>query len=61
VGSGDAFAAGTIARLAVGAPLHEACALGAACGSANALTEKAGFLSLGDVESLLPQVRVETM
>jgi tagatose 6-phosphate kinase len=61
VGSGDAFAAGMIMCLVAGRPLHEACALGAACGAANAMTDKAGFLLPEDVEALLSQVRVEAI
>jgi tagatose 6-phosphate kinase len=59
VGSGDAFAAGLMAALLGRSAFHEACALGAACGAANAMTDKAGFLSLDDVEALLPRVRVD--
>ena len=61
VGSGDAFAAGMVIGLTEGAPLPEACALGAACGAANAMTELAGFLSPGDVQRLRPRVRVESL
>jgi tagatose 6-phosphate kinase len=60
VGSGDAFAAGMMAALLRGSAVQDACALGAACGAANAMTDRAGFLSLGDVETLLPQVRVDS-
>jgi tagatose 6-phosphate kinase len=59
VGSGDAFSAGVMVGLLRGNTLAEACSLGAACGAANALTDKAGFLSPADVEALLPRVRVE--
>jgi tagatose 6-phosphate kinase len=59
VGSGDAFAAGMIVALTDGEPIADACALGAACGAANAMTDLAGFLSPDDVRRLRRQVRVE--
>jgi tagatose 6-phosphate kinase len=61
VGSGDAFAAGLVLGLLRGDALPQACALGAACGAANALTDLAGHLAPADVERLLPQVRVEAL
>ena len=61
VGSGDAFAAGLIAGLVRGQGLPDACAWGAACGAANAMTDLAGHLSRGDVERIRPQVRVEPL
>jgi tagatose 6-phosphate kinase len=61
VGSGDAFAAGMIVGLLDGAGLDDACALGAACGAANAMTELAGFLSPDDVKRLRGQVHVEAL
>ena len=61
VGSGDAFAAGLVAGLVRREPLAEACALGAACGAANAMTDLAGHLSREDVEGIMPQVRVELL
>jgi 1-phosphofructokinase family hexose kinase len=59
VGSGDAFAAGMIVELLKGKGIEQACALGAACGAANAMTDLAGHVSPADVQRLLPQVRVE--
>jgi tagatose 6-phosphate kinase len=59
VGSGDAFAAGLMLGLLRGQSLPEAAALGAACGAANAMTEKAGHLSPQVVESIRPRVRIE--
>jgi tagatose 6-phosphate kinase len=59
VGSGDAFAAGVMVGLLNGQPIQDSCALGAACGAANAMTDLAGHLSLDAVEELLPRVRVE--
>jgi tagatose 6-phosphate kinase len=59
VGSGDAFAAGMIFEIVRGKGVEDACALGAACGAANAMTDLAGHLSAQDVESLRSQVRIE--
>ena len=59
VGSGDAFAAGLTLGLLRNQPLPAACAFGAACGAANAMTDLAGHLTRQDVERLHPQVRVE--
>ena len=59
VGSGDAFAAGLIMQLVRRRPLKEACATGAACGAANAMTDLAGHLSPADVEALRGQARIE--
>ena len=58
VGSGDAFAAGLVIGLLRGQPLPEACALGAACGAANATTDLAGHLSTDSVDSILRTVQV---
>jgi tagatose 6-phosphate kinase len=58
VGSGDAFAAGMTVGLLRGQEPHQAAALGAACGAANAMTDLAGHLSVKDVNELLPKVRV---
>ena len=59
VGSGDAFAAGMALGLLRGRTVQDACALAAACGAANAMTDLAGHLSPADVELLLPEIRVE--
>jgi tagatose 6-phosphate kinase len=59
VGSGDAFAAGMMLGLLRGQGLAQACAIGAACGAANAMTDLAGHLSPADVDALLPRVPVE--
>jgi tagatose 6-phosphate kinase len=61
VGSGDAFSAGLIAGLVRRQPLSDACAWGAACGAANAMTDLAGHLSRDDVERIRPRVRVEPL
>lgn len=59
VGSGDAFSAGIIVAMVRGKALADACALGAACGAANAMTDLAGHLSPEDVHAIRPRVRVE--
>jgi tagatose 6-phosphate kinase len=53
IGSGDAFAAGLAAGVADSLPFVEALKLGAACGTANALTSRAGHLNRGDVDHIL--------
>jgi tagatose 6-phosphate kinase len=61
VGSGDAFSAGLVVGLARGRPLPDACASGAACGAANAMTDLAGHLSPSDVRAIQADVRVEPL
>jgi tagatose 6-phosphate kinase len=61
VGSGDAFAAGLAIGLSRGQALPDACGLAAACGAANAMTDRAGYLRTADVEVLRPQVRVSQL
>ncbi len=60
-GSGDAFTAGLVWRLARGDDLGEACRWGAAAGTANVLTLMAGEVNRSDVERLAPQVTVEPL
>jgi fructose-1-phosphate kinase PfkB-like protein len=59
IGSGDAFAAGLAAGLARGEDVPQACALGAACGSANAMTPDAGHVREEDVEMLGRPIHVD--
>ncbi|HEX4793919.1 MAG TPA: hexose kinase [Humisphaera sp.] len=56
VGSGDAFAAGLALELSRGKALADCLALAAACGAANALTDRAGHVLPADVERLSKQV-----
>ena len=58
VGSGDAYAAGMADGLSRGLSLAEACALGTACGAANALTALAGHVTHNDVQRLLSHVAI---
>ena len=59
VGSGDSFAAGLALALHDNQPLPEALKLAVACGAANAMTPKAGFLEKGQVDRLVQSVRPE--
>jgi tagatose 6-phosphate kinase len=59
IGSGDAFAAGLAAAIHDGQALPEACRLAAACASANALTDTAGFVQPADVADLQPQIQID--
>lgn len=59
IGSGDSFAAGLAAGLRRGLEVPEACRLGVACASANAMTQNAGEVRPGDVEDLLSRIVVE--
>jgi tagatose 6-phosphate kinase len=56
IGSGDSFAAGLAAGIAAGQSVPEACKLAAACGSANAMSDKAGHLKKSDVDDLITRV-----
>jgi tagatose 6-phosphate kinase len=57
IGSGDAVAAGLAVALERGAAFIEACVLGIACGAANAITQRAGYVRPQDVNALLADVR----
>jgi len=59
IGSGDAFAAGLVSRLARGDDLGEACRWGAAAGAANALTTIPGEVNRDDIEWLAQKVEVQ--
>jgi tagatose 6-phosphate kinase len=59
IGSGDAYAAGLADGLSRGLPLPQACALGAACGAANALTPLAGHVTTIDVERLRAMIKIK--
>lgn len=61
VGSGDAFSAGLTMGLVRGQALPEACAWGAACGAANAMTDLAGHLAADEVGRIRRDVRVEVL
>ena len=59
IGSGDAFTAGLVSRLARGDDLGEACRWASAAGAANALSAMPGELAVADVERLARETRVE--
>jgi tagatose 6-phosphate kinase len=58
IGSGDAFTAGLVSRLARGDDLGEACRWGGAAGAANALTSLPGEVNREDAERLAQGVEV---
>jgi tagatose 6-phosphate kinase len=59
IGSGDAFTAGLVSRLARGDDLGEACRWGSAAGAANALTPLPGEVNREDVERLAGEVQIQ--
>jgi tagatose 6-phosphate kinase len=61
VGSGDAFAGGLALAMSRGQSMADALHLAVACGSANAMTDRAGHLHPADVESLIKQIRIEIL
>jgi len=61
VGSGDAFAGGFALALHRGQSLPDALKLAIACGSANAMTDRAGHLNGSDVDTLVPQIQIERL
>lgn len=61
VGSGDSFAAGLATALHKGEPLPEAISLAVACGAANAMTARAGFLDKETVYQLRQQLTVRAV
>lgn len=58
IGSGDTLAGGLLHALAGGATVPEAAVRGTACAAANALTTTSGVFQTGEVERLLPHVRL---
>jgi len=58
IGSGDALAAGIAVGLVRGLSVPDACALGVACGAANATTPLAGHLDRATVDRLGVEIRV---
>jgi tagatose 6-phosphate kinase len=58
IGSGDSFAAGLIAGITSGQTVPQACRLAAACGSANAMTDRAGSVSRPAVSRLCEEVQI---
>ncbi|PLR75228.1 1-phosphofructokinase [Bacillus sp. V3-13] len=58
VGSGDAFVAGIAVGLARKLPIEETLILASACGAANALEEKTGFVNKERVNDLIKQIQI---
>lgn len=61
IGSGDSFAAGLAAGIVSGQTVPESARLATACGVANALTERSGHVSLGEVNRLRAMIKLEQM
>jgi len=61
VGSGDAFVAGFLVGTVAELPANQAARLGAACGAANAGRFEQGIGSRREMETVLPQVRMELL
>jgi tagatose 6-phosphate kinase len=61
VGSGDSFLAGLIHSFLLDKPLSEMGARATATGSANAMTDRAGFCRIKDIEDILREVRIEKL
>ena len=61
LGSGDSLLAGLLVAMAEERPPEEALRLGVACGTATATTPGTDLCHREDVESLLPEVRVERL
>ena len=60
IGSGDAVAAGLACAIASGESLPDAARLAVACGAANAMTDRAGFVRKDDVDALAAKVDVQS-
>lgn len=58
IGSGDSFAGGLAASIAVGEPMQRALAIASACATANVLTDDAAHFDRETVERLVTEVRV---
>ncbi|MCM3729370.1 1-phosphofructokinase [Neobacillus cucumis] len=59
VGSGDSFVAGVATGFARSMPIEEVLALASACGAANAMEDKTGFIKLENVNKILKEIKVE--
>lgn len=58
VGSGDSFLAGLSAKLEENSDLEEIGKFATACGTANALTDRAGFINKDDLYDIYKEVKV---
>lgn len=59
VGSGDSFVAGIAVGIERGMSIEDILALGAACGTANAMEDESGFVRKEVVEELFPQIKIQ--
>lgn len=59
VGSGDSFIAGFATGLVRGYSLEQTLALASACGAANALEERTGYVDVKNVKELIGQITVK--
>lgn len=60
-GSGDATVGGIAYALDNDFPLEDALKLGMACGVSNALHEKTGFITIEEINQLLPQITIKQL
>ena len=58
VGSGDSFIAGFAAGMVRGYSIEQTLALASACGAANAMEERTGYIHLDTVEAMIKQITV---
>lgn len=61
VGSGDSFIAGFAAGMVRGYSIEQTLVLASACGAANAMEERTGYINLNTVEALIEQITVSTV
>ena len=59
VGSGDSFVAGIAVGIERGMSIEDILALGASCGTANAMEDESGFVQKSVVEELFPQIKIQ--
>ncbi len=60
VGSGDSFVAGFAAGLSKGNSIRDTLVLASACGAANALEERTGYINLQNLNTLIEQISINS-
>ncbi|PWW26950.1 tagatose 6-phosphate kinase [Cytobacillus oceanisediminis] len=60
VGSGDSFIAGFAAGLSKGYSIKDTLVLASACGAANVLEERTGYINLQNLDYLIKQISIES-
>lgn len=60
VGSGDSFIAGFAAGLSKGYSVKDTLILASACGSANAMEERTGYINLQNLNTLIEQISINS-